>query len=51
MYFIQKIRIADCDGGGNQYVVCDDQDRDPINNGQYFDTEAEAEKYLKELTD
>jgi hypothetical protein len=41
MTTIQKVRNADCDGGGWSWVVCDDND--VTANAEWFDTEAEAD--------
>lgn len=47
MITIQKIRNADCDGGGYSYVVCEDNDIKQAY--EYFDNLKDAEKKLKEL--
>ena len=47
MITIQTITLADFDGGGKAYVVCEDND---INQAyEQFDTLAEAEDLVKEM--
>ena len=47
MITIQKIRLADCDGGGNAYVVCDDNDISTAY--EQFDNLVDAEKLVKKM--
>lgn len=48
MITIQKIRNADCDGGGWAWVVC--EDNDIISQAyEYFDNLEDAERKVKEM--
>ena len=49
MKTIVKIEIADCDGGGIAFVVCEDYNINEL--WAQFETETEAVGYIKEAND
>ena len=49
MKIVSEIDVADCDGGGSQWVI-HEENSDP-STGYYYDTEEEAEEAYNQLTE